>query len=49
MNGETNLELLCRDLKPFLNKGDYVFCSFYATIAPSRLSAGSNFTKTISK
>ncbi|MFM9908928.1 MAG: ACT domain-containing protein [Chitinophagaceae bacterium] len=26
MNGETNLSALIRNMEPFLNEGDYVFC-----------------------
>jgi uncharacterized protein len=27
MAGETNLEILLKTMKPFLNEGDYVFCT----------------------
>ena len=27
MTGETNLEILLKTMKPFLNEGDYVFCT----------------------
>ena len=27
MNGETNLNVLIRSMKPYLNEGEYVFCS----------------------
>ena len=31
MNGETNLDVLIRSMKPYLNEGEYVFCTLKAT------------------
>ena len=31
MNGETNLDVLIRRMKPRLNEGEYVFCTFKTT------------------
>ena len=32
MTGETNLDILLKTMKPFLNEGDYVFCTTTAKI-----------------